>query len=82
MNYGVFSWRGASGQLYEMAVRTLCHIVDAIQNGETTLNEFEDYLTKENLGRTPKSERKRREFGDACYSFVSDVLTYLEVKSR
>lgn len=63
-------------------VKTLCKIVDSIRSGETTINEFDDYLAKEHMGRTPISQRESMYFGDACYSFVSAVLTYLEAKTR
>lgn len=65
-----------------MTVRTLCQIVDSIQKGEITLNEFEDYLADNGMGLTPRGQRKHKQFGDVCYSFVSNVLSYLETKER
>ena len=65
-----------------LTVMTLCRIADAIQSGETTLNEFEDYLAENHMGRTPLGQRKPMPFGDACYTFVSDVLTYFDAKTR
>lgn len=55
-------------------VRTLCRIVNDIKEGKTTLKEFEDYLTQNEIGRLHKVPY----FGDACYDFVSNVLQYLE----
>ncbi len=55
-------------------VRTLCGIVNDIRDGKTTLSEFEDYLSQNNMGRLHKAPC----FGDACYSFVANVLKYLE----
>lgn len=65
-----------------MTLKTLCKIVDSIQRGETTLDEFENYLAKNHMGLTPHDQRKPALFGDICYSFVSDVLMYFDAKTR
>lgn len=68
--------------LYDpMTVKTLCQIVDSIQRGEITLNEFDDYLIENHMGRTPIGQRGYKYFGDECYSFVSCVLEYLNTKA-
>ena len=65
-----------------MTIKTLCNIVDDIENGKTTLNEFEDYLAKNKMGLTPEDKREVKYFGDQCLDFVSDVLSYFETKRR
>ncbi len=65
-----------------MTLKTLCNIIDDIEDGKTTLNEFEDYLAKNKVGLTPENEREPRYFGDVCLEFVSNVLTYFETKRR
>lgn len=60
-----------------MTVKTLCAIVEDIASGKTTLKQFEDFLAANKMGRTPQGERKARPFGDVCYDFVANALTYL-----
>lgn len=65
-----------------MTVKTLCSIVDDIEDGKTTLAEFEDYLAENKMGLTPMNERGYKYFGDECLEFVSNVLSYFDSKRR
>ncbi len=56
-------------------IKSLCRIIDSIQKGETTLEEFEHYLVK-NTNLPPSGYTLP--FGVECYEFVSSVLTYLK----
>lgn len=64
-----------------MTIKTLCRIADSIFAGETTLQEFEEFLRGNRLGITPPEKVQPRPFGDECYSFVYSILEYFWAKT-